>query len=159
MKRKCVELIRSAGTASGLDVESTWPTLETLKRASPSLSSKLTVRSFEVMLGTAALYAVATYASRINSLSQIEFGVMGKMARNTALAVTGLEVMYRAEEKLTNTEWYWEDKRKMFGASIGMLGMHAILGTALFRAAFPVLGPFFVVRFFRDAYADAYREV
>jgi hypothetical protein len=152
-KRACIDLIRKS-----TDMIGEWPRPDPMKRVSPNIHTKLTARSFEVMLGTAAMYSVVTYASRLSALSQIEFSTMGRLTRNTVLAVTGLELLYRGEEAIINSKPYNENKATMYGLSLGMVCMHAALGTALYRLSFPVLGPFFMIRIFRDAYADAYRS-
>eukprot|EP00928_Gymnodinium_smaydae_P062505 TRINITY_DN46359_c0_g1_i2.p1 TRINITY_DN46359_c0_g1~~TRINITY_DN46359_c0_g1_i2.p1 ORF type:complete len:472 (-),score=108.21 TRINITY_DN46359_c0_g1_i2:22-1413(-) len=123
-------------------------------RETPSLQVKRDLRNaWTTALLTIGWTSFRTWTGGFNLAALVTIG----KASAQALAGTGLlEGLWRVEESVIQSDWYYAGGYPMFGASASMVLANCVAGAWAFR--FPTLVPFLICRLVKDDVLDAYRS-
>ncbi|CAE8607335.1 unnamed protein product [Polarella glacialis] len=123
------------------------------ERDTPSLQIKRDLRGFwttGLMTAGWAIFRGWTAIFTIQANLQLAAGTCGALA---GMAV--LETLWRTEEQVIQSQWYWEDSYGTIPASAAMVLVNCT--TLAWAARLGCIPPFLFSRFVKDGYMDTYR--
>uniref|UniRef100_A0A7S0AS16 Uncharacterized protein n=1 Tax=Pyrodinium bahamense TaxID=73915 RepID=A0A7S0AS16_9DINO len=124
------------------------------KRDTPSLETKRDLRNaWTTVLITSGWAAFRAWRGVLDVPAVLA------MARASAGALAGMSVLeglWRAEEHVIQSAWYYKDSRAMVSCSAGMCLLHCLVWAWAFQ--FSVGVPFLFCRVVKDDFMDAYRS-
>jgi len=123
------------------------------ERDTPSLQIKRDLRNFwttALITGGWAIFRGWTAIFTIQANLELAAGVCGALA-----GVAVLETVWRLEEQMIQSQWYWEDCYGTIPASAAMVLVNC--AAVAWASRFACIAPFIVCRVFKDDYLDAYR--
>jgi hypothetical protein len=152
--RKCAGLINKNTRAIDFGGE-TFPIPEAQERKSPSFQTKLDLRSLEVSAFYYTVWPMMRFMIVTGYDSMNKGSAFARVLASAWMGGALLEGIYRAEEHLIQTKWYYENSVL---ASLGMVFSHcAVTALVLTRCPY-VFAPYLILRF-RDSTADTFRFV
>jgi len=123
------------------------------ERDTPNLQIKRDLRNLWTTILLTAGWAAMQHFSGVYTMQatlQMAAGIAGALAGTTVL-----ESLWRLEEMLIESEYYWEDVYGTVPASMAMMLANCI--SLAWAARFSCIVPFVFCRLFKDDYLDAHR--
>jgi len=148
------DLIRRAARLVSRQCPNTLEAPPRRARDTPSLEVKRDLRNaWTTVLVTSGWAAFRAWRGVLDlpavwAMAQACAGALGGMAV--------LEGLWRAEEHVVQSKWYFEDTRAMLPCSAGMCLLNCCAWAWAFR--YSVAVPFLFCRFMKDDFMDAYRN-
>ncbi|CEM12320.1 unnamed protein product [Vitrella brassicaformis CCMP3155] len=129
------------------------------ERKSRSLQTKMALRVQETNMEICALVALLSLVFKGHIRKEVFWPILMKGVRRCVTGFAVLELLWRAQEYIIQTDRYYNDPQFMLLTSAAMCVTNVLTWSRIFSTHRYVFGPYLFIRTVKDGSSDAYRHL